>query len=135
MKQFSIVSLLFLSLSFAACSAMPSANANANEDLRGVTNDSSFDLAPGQQVALDDGSKLRYDRLIQDSRCRPDVRCVWAGDAIVAFVWAAKNGSEKSFELHTGLEPRSYVFGSRKLALQSLTRGDAPTATLKLSSP
>lgn len=92
----------------------------------------SFTLAPGQQVALGDDGSLRYVRLVNDSRCAPDVRCVWAGDAIVAFEWKPASGAAQAFELHTGLEPRTHDIGNRKVRLTSLSRDPQPVATVQV---
>jgi hypothetical protein len=61
---------------------------------------------------------------------------VWAGDAIVSFEWspAGAGGTPQRFELHTGLEPRSQAIGGRKLVLESLERGEAPAATLRVEA-
>lgn len=122
-----------LPLSLAAC-----ASGTAGDGTGGGSDDAgaqiadgrSFTMQPGQSVTLADDSRLRYVRLVNDSRCPPDVQCVWAGDAIVAFEWSPAGGAPQSFELHTGKEPRSHAIGSRKLVLKSLERGPAPAATL-----
>jgi hypothetical protein len=91
-----------------------------------------FRMAVGEEMALPDDSRLRYLRLATDSRCPPEVRCVWAGDAIVEFAWTPASGAAQSFELHTGLEPRSHAVGNRRLVLVSLERGPEPAAVLRL---
>ena len=58
-------------------------------------------LKPGQTVILVNRGSLRYVRLASDSRCAPDVQCVWAGDAIVAMHWTPAKGESKDLELHT----------------------------------
>ena len=91
-----------------------------------------FRMTLGREVVLPDDSRLRYLRLASDSRCPPEVRCVWAGDAIVEFAWTPASGAAQSFELHTGLEPRSHAVGNRRLVLVSLERGPKPAAALRL---
>lgn len=46
--------------------------------------DRPFALAPEGMATLADGATLRYTSLVEDSRCRPDVQCVWAGTVRVA---------------------------------------------------
>lgn len=104
----------------------------ANTDTALAPDGQPFTLAPGQRATLADGGALQYVRVVNDSRCPPDVRCVWAGDAVLAFEWAPAGGPSESFELHTGLEPRTQAVGGRTLRLQSLTRDAAPVATLLL---
>lgn len=116
-----------LPLSMAAC-ATPAAEGGETR----ITDGTSFTLQAGSQVRLADDSRLRYQRLVTDSRCPPDVQCVWAGDAIVALEWLPANGTAQAFELHTGKEPRSQALGGRMLVLESLARGAQPAATLKI---
>lgn len=118
-----------LPLSLAAC-ATPASGADETR----ITDGASFTLQQGQQVRLADDSRLRYQRLVTDSRCPPDVHCVWAGDAIVAFEWAPAGGTAQAFELHTGKEPRSHALGGRTLRLTSLARGEAPAAELRVEA-
>ena len=91
-----------------------------------------YQLRPGQEVSLGDAGRLRYERLVNDSRCAPDVQCVWAGDAEVAFEWMPANGNRTSFSLHTGVDPRQQSLGAYRLVLVSLDRGRAPRATVRL---
>ena len=97
-----------------------------------VVDGAAFTMQPGAQVALADGSNLRYLRVLEDSRCKPDVQCIWAGDAEVAFQWTPSAGTPQDFSLHTGKAPRDHVLGDRLLTLLSLTRGPAPSATLRV---
>ena len=100
-----------------------------------ATGDShEYQLRPGEQVALGEAGRLRYERLVNDSRCAPDVQCVWAGDAEVAFEWTPASGARKSFSLHTGVEPRQQSLDGYRLVLVSLDRGRAPAATVQLES-
>lgn len=97
-----------------------------------VADGGDFTMQPGTQVALADGSSLRYLRVLEDSRCKPDVQCVWAGDAEVAFRWTPSEGSPQDFSLHTGKAAKDHVLGSRRLTLLSLSRGPAPPAMLRV---
>lgn len=92
-----------------------------------------FTLAVGQSATLPDRSALRYVGTIDDSRCPPDVQCIWAGDAEARFEWHAQGSSSaETFSLHTGQGERSRMLAGRTLVLESLARGDAPAATLKI---
>ena len=92
-----------------------------------------FGLRPGETATLADGGTLRYERLVNDSRCPPDVQCIWAGDAEVAFAWTPRGAATERFSLHTkpGGEAHPLDAG-RQLRLVSLARGDAPVATLQV---
>jgi hypothetical protein len=91
-------------------------------------------LRPGTQIELPDHSSLRYMRLINDSRCAPDVQCVWAGDAAIELRWEPAEGSPQTFALHTGKPPREQLIGGLRLTLVSLARGTAPAARLRVEA-
>ena len=91
-----------------------------------------FEMGAGEAVSLGGKGMLRFDRLAGDSRCKPDVQCVWAGDAEVRFDWTPNGGGTESFSLHTGIEPRSHALAGYVLELKSLGRGDKLRAALKL---
>jgi len=124
-------------LAMAGCNSVASGNADAPGTGRAASGDSiadgsSFDMRPGQSVTLADGSALRYERLVNESRCMPDVQCVWAGDAEVAFTWTPVDGPAEAFSLHTGKEPRRRALGERTVILVTLARGAAPEAQLRI---
>lgn len=91
-----------------------------------------FEMGAGEQVSLGGLGMLRYDKLVGDSRCPPDVQCIWAGDADLQFSWMPNGGKAESFSLHTGAEPRDRALAGYVLELKSLGRGDDPRAALKL---
>lgn len=91
-----------------------------------------FEMGAGEQVSLGGHGSLRYDKLAGDSRCPPDVQCIWAGDAEVRFSWTPGGGRAEGFSLHTGLEPRKRALAGYVLELKSLGRGEDPRAALKL---
>ena len=124
---YSVVTLaLFASL--AACAA----GSGHDGGRPGMADGCVFTMQPGQEVALPDGGGLHYVRVADDSRCQPDVQCIWAGDAEVVFEWAPVVGASQSFSLHTGKEPRQQALGSRRLTLVALARGPSPAAQLRI---
>jgi hypothetical protein len=118
----------FAILALAACSTTGAQPANT------VADGSNVELAPGQSATLADNSRIDYIELVNDSRCRPDVQCVWAGDATIAMRWTPASGAAQDFELHTTLDPKSFTAGQRTITLVSLERGDAPKATLRVGA-
>jgi len=120
------------SCAFMALVACTMVSAGTAAPSHTVNDGDEYTLRPGEQVAVSDAGTLRYERLANDSRCAPDVQCVWAGDAEVAFVWMPGDGAKQSFSLHTGVEPRSQILGVRRLTLVSLARGAAPAATVRV---
>jgi hypothetical protein len=57
------------------------------------------------------GTLVTFDSVLGDSRCRPDVTCVWAGSVRVRLTFSANAGSGASAELETNTDPRSTTFG------------------------
>lgn len=123
------LALSMFALALAACTTSPANSADAPR----VADGSSITLSPGQSATLADDSRLEYVKLDGDSRCPPDVQCVWAGDATIVMRWTpAAAMTAQDFVLHTALDPRSFDTDARRITLQSLERGDAPKATLQV---
>ena len=116
-------------ITLAACTTAPASPA---ADVPRVADGTSIELTPGQSAQLADASRIQYLRLVNDSRCPPDVQCVWAGDAVIALRWTPATGDAQDFELHTMPRQRAFVVGKRTITLQALERGDAPRATLQV---
>lgn len=93
-------------------------------------------LGVNESTTLLDGSRLTYLRLVNDSRCPPDVRCVWAGDAEIAMRWQpAHGGRTRDIALHTSPmrgAPTEATLGDYRVRLETLERGAAPKATLRI---
>lgn len=93
-----------------------------------------FSMHPGDSVDLAGNGSLRYLRTVNDSRCMPDVQCIWAGDAELSFQWQKPSAGQETFSLHTGTRvgSRDHVIGEQRVTLQSLARGPAPEAQLRV---
>lgn len=91
-------------------------------------------MKPGDTTSLDDGSQLRYLRMVNDSRCVPHVQCIWEGDAELSFQWQKSGGGQETFSLHTSsrIGDKDHMLGTQRLTLLSLARGAAPEAQLHL---
>ena len=115
-------------LALAAC-----ATAVGGDD-RMIEDGQSFSIRPAEGVTLADHSHLRYVRLVADSRCRPDVQCIRAGDAEIALQWTPATGAMQDFSLKTPPpeQPQSRDLGARRLTLLSLDRGEAPEAQFRI---
>lgn len=61
----------------------------------------AFTLEPGQRVEAAPGVTLAFDS-VDDSRCPPGVRCVWAGRLIYRFSIGRAGGSLETFSLSPG---------------------------------
>jgi hypothetical protein len=130
-SQPAVMTLLALcvALPLTACTAVVAA---ATQPSHTSTDSQEYTLHPGEQITLADHGSLRYVRVANDSRCAPDVQCVWAGDAEVAFAWTPAHGTAQAFSLHTGKDPRQHPIGTREVTLASLARGAAPEATVRV---
>lgn len=118
----------FLALLLSGCSSSPSANAGSGTGM--IADGSSFTMRPGEAVKLSDRSTLRYVTVKSDSRCRPDVQCIHAGNAVLAFESTSSGGRAQSFELNSSDQPDSRTLGSMQVTLQSLSFDAEPSAQL-----
>jgi len=66
-----------------------------------------------------EGLRLKFDRVLSDSRCPSDVACIQAGEAVVAVTAIAADGSRPRFELHTA-GATSVVHAGLTIALEGL---------------
>ena len=87
-------------------------------------------LRPGDAASLADAAMLRYIGVSADSRCRPDVQCVRAGDADVALEYAARGAAPRTITINT--DAPSADLGAWRLRLLSLEYGPSPRATLQV---
>jgi hypothetical protein len=88
-------------------------------------------LAPGQIADVPGaGIRIRFQRVMGDSRCPADVVCIQGGDAIVRIDVMPNAGAQATYDLHTGnlqpvrhadltialVELAPYPFSSRPIA-------------------
>jgi len=126
-----LVVAIATSASIAAC-ANNAPMASGTDSAVRLTTAQPVRLSPGQVARLPDGSRLRYELVVNDSRCKPGVQCVWAGDAELRFSWLRSNAPTQVFSLHTQLQPRTQVLGANTLHIEDVARGEAPAATVRL---
>lgn len=135
-----IASLLAIALLAGCAGAAPSSpQAPSSEDANvHEAATQTVTLGVGERATLADGSQLTYLRLVNDSRCPPDVQCVWAGDAEIRLRVQPKRGAASELSLHTsplrGQGQTEATVGGLRIALQSLERGIAPKATLTITA-
>ena len=95
-------------------------------------------LETGQAVRLPDGARLRYLRLVHDSRCPVDVQCIHAGDAEIELRHQPATGAARFLRLGTAASPlrsapTTATIDGWELRLERLDRRQPPRATLTLS--
>lgn len=128
--------ILLLPVACASTANTSNTSASSNDPSSQPTvDDGRVTLALGESKQLSDGSRLSYTSLIDDSRCAPNVQCVWAGDAEIAMRWKPARGSAQDIRLHTSAQVGSTnaLIGNRTLTLVSLERGIGPKATLSIN--
>ena len=132
------LALACIPLLLAACaSTVPTSTGPTGSAPAGASpasDGSTVSLGLGQSALLADNSLLTYTRLVNDSRCAPDVQCVWEGDAEIALRWRPAGGGAQELRLHTSPKtgPTRADLGERSVALVALERGIAPKATLRI---
>jgi hypothetical protein len=91
-----------------------------------------FSLRVGQSaiVAVAEFT-VRFQAVLEDSRCPVNVDCVWAGNAKVALDVVDAQGRSMAITLNTELEPRAARVGAFELRLISL----APRPELDVPIP
>lgn len=105
---------------------------------------STVSAAPGGDVTLRLGHEaaiqgkdltVRYTRMVSDSRCRPDMTCIWQGEATLAFLLSEPGrGESTTAELHSGPRtgPQATTFAASRIELVSVSE-DGGEATVKVS--
>lgn len=62
----------------------------------------NFKIKYGQEVMVKGQNlKVKFDSLLDDSRCPTDVECVWPGDAEIVISVKRANAHASNMELHT----------------------------------
>lgn len=73
----------------------------------------------GQTILFQEGISLQLTA-INDSRCKPDVQCIWAGERSSRFIFRDADRSSQAFTLGTVREPRVTLKG-RVISLKDAT--------------
>ena len=67
-----------------------------------VTMDQEFELGPGQSALVgSEPLKVTFETITADSRCPPEVQCVWEGDAVARLQASIGKQAPTTLELHT----------------------------------
>lgn len=65
-------------------------------------------LAAGEEVAIAPATKLRFERIVNDSRCPAEVQCIWAGEVRIALLLTTAAGP-RAFELSQTTENKTRI--------------------------
>jgi hypothetical protein len=120
----------------AVASGQPAPGPAAPPASAGNTAGHDVTLRLGQEAAVA-GKDLTvgYTRLVEDSRCRPGMTCVWQGEATLAFRLKEPGRGESTMaELHSGPRtgPRATSFAASRVELVSVSE-DGGEATVRIS--
>lgn len=129
--------ILAFVIAFAGCQS-PGGNGAPASSGAAINVPGDHALRIGQSLTLPDRSTLTYVRLVADSRCRPDVQCIRAGDADIEVRWNPASGASATAVLNSDPRnlqkaPNSARFGDWQVALKSLDWKEPPTATLSIT--
>ncbi|MEO5714835.1 MAG: hypothetical protein ABIT37_15250 [Luteolibacter sp.] len=69
-------------------------------------------LSVGESMHYDDGLKITFIGVKNDSRCPMGALCIWAGDAEVLLRARVGNQPPKIISVHTNLKPRVVVLSA-----------------------
>lgn len=82
---------------------------------------STLELKANQERTIPGSSvKVRFNRVVEDSRCPINARCVWAGNAKVSLT-VTRGKDRRTVELNSGLEPRIVEVHGFKLSIDELS--------------
>jgi len=85
------------------------------------TLDRTFDLRVGARTQVEGTDvEVRFEGVLNDSRCPPDVKCISAGDATVALRLTGGGRDATTYELHTPRGAKEAEHGSYVVSLVAL---------------
>jgi hypothetical protein len=108
-------------LALAGCHVGQEARADAPE----AHLNEAFTLGGGQEAVIaSENMRLRFDQVLEDSRCPTQVDCVWTGQARIAVVVQPNDSAPSTVTFNTNPAPGQTVnvvaVGEYNIELQSL---------------
>lgn len=80
-------------------------------------------ISMGKQKTADRGRlTIKFEKIIEDSRCPPNARCIWAGNARIRLAVSKGKMAPKYVELNTGEDPRSVKLYGYTIKLEGMTQ-------------
>lgn len=121
-----LCSVLACAQSSTACETSTAACA-----IRSAPLDQDVTLAIGTAVEFGPSRvRVRFDGVLQDSRCPTDVQCVWAGNAAARVRVQISSDVEQTIDLNTNVGAKEARFDGYVLRLVSL--GPDPVSTSRI---
>lgn len=104
----------------AALVAGPACSPNPTAPSAVVEVGQRFEIAPGAAVSVKDAELVvRFERVVNDSRCPGDATCITAGEAVLAFTLSRPGDRADPLSISTA-SPRRHVVGGFALVLAEL---------------
>jgi len=97
-----VAASLLLVVAAFGCGSKQRVGAPSAARANAVTTDQEFELSPGQSALIgSEPLKVTFEALTADSRCPPEVQCIWEGDAAAKISAALGSQTPASYDLHT----------------------------------
>jgi hypothetical protein len=91
-----------------------------------------FALNASQKAVIKSNKlNIEFVKVLEDSRCPVGVDCVWAGNAKVQIKISKGKAAAQTFEMNTGLAPKTITFDGYKIEL--LTLNPAPNTDTEMA--
>ena len=135
--------VLVLPLAVWSCSSKPrvgdpsAPRANPSSTTsNSVSVDQEFELGPGQSALLGtEPLKVFFEAVTADSRCPPEVQCVWEGDAVAKVQVSLGKQAPTTYELHTNNGfPTTATHGGYRIRLTAVAPGPHNGVTIEPGS-
>ena len=123
---------LILALAVWSCGSKARVGSPSAAKANSVTTGQEFELGPGQSVLVgSEPLKVTFDSITADSRCAPEVQCVWEGDAVARVSAATGTQSPATYELHTNSGFATQVnHGAYRIRLTAVAPGPHAGVTI-----
>jgi hypothetical protein len=123
---------LLTALAVWSCGSKARVGSPSVERANSVTTDQEFELGAGQSVLVgSEPVKITFEAVTADSRCPPEVQCVWEGDAVAKVSAATGTQPPVSYELHTNTGFATQVtHGAYRIRLTAVAPGPREGVTI-----
>lgn len=128
-----------LSLTLLLAAALPCILAGCASSAIGPVRDGSYTLLPGQHVELANKTVLTYESY-SDSRCPPNMRCIWAGELVYHFSLTSPKPTEaftlgpaKTVHVSSALNSASIALDTASVPPTPLADAAPASYTVKLN--
>ena len=74
---------------------------------------------------------IKFDSLVEDSRCPEGTTCIWAGNAKIKVTVKMRGSQAKTFEMNTNLGAKGETYEGYAINLESLT--PAPKDNIRIN--